>query len=202
MRRQGKMSRKNFAEETAAGLTLNAAENQAKPKLLPIISPEDRAEQLLIEYQACPNPNMMLYFYEESPQAWLCPCGRRNKSDEAFCGHCGVARTWLIEHTSDTYLAERIAERKGAEAVSWRPLPGAGTADEHSAENENEGRPEAGVRKAVLADTRLAGYEGSVLRRFWLYMLRYGSPKRRLILLPIGLILLLAAAALLITLSS
>lgn len=165
----------------------------------PIITAEDRAEQLLIEYQDTPNPELMLYFYESSPNIWLCPCGRRNRPEEAYCGHCGVSRRWLDEHTSDEYLAGKIIERKGEAAVKWQP---SSSADFFGEEEGSDGvRPASAdveIRRINFAETRLEDFFGSRFRRLWLYMVRFGTTRRRVLTAAvIGVTVILLAVLLL-----
>lgn len=174
----------------------------AKVRMEPLLTEEDRAEQLLLEYQDTPNPDLMLYFYKSGPKTWLCPCGRQNKQEEAFCGHCGVSRQWLEEHCSDRYLAEQIIARKGAAAVRWKEtLPEPSADKKIRGERPGPERPSLQIRTEALAETRLDGFFGGKLSRFWLYMVRFGTPRRRWLVLLTVLATALLAAGLLIQFS-
>ncbi len=163
--------------------------------LVPEISREDLVEQLLLEYQSAPNPGMMQYAYEVTRTDWQCPCGSRNLLARPFCGRCGVSRAWLQEHTSKTYLAERIAERKGQASVRWHTgetgrVPVI-SEDLLSVLKEDREEPEK-----LRIPTRLAGYEGNFLTKKLKYMSQFGTPARQLILGLVGLSVLILLAIL------
>ena len=142
---------------------LNEDENErVSTRMIPLLSAEERAEQLLKEYQKAPNPDLMLYMYESGPASWFCACGRENRNDEAFCGNCGVSRKWLEEHSSDTYLAKQIIAEKGEDAVRTQAFEV--PVREPESEEENAQRPEEAeqaARPEARAKTRLDGYGGS-----------------------------------------
>ncbi len=159
---------------------------------VPKINPEDRVEQLLIEYRDTPNPSMMMYFYEELEKTWLCPCARENSNAVNFCGNCGVSRQWLIKHTSDHYLARQIVERKGEDVLDWQKLSKQESLREnekmHSKRNEEKNKSS---KHTVRVATRLADYKSRGIRHFIQYMLLYATPRRRFLFLgSVGVLLL------------
>lgn len=174
-------------------------ETAAVPGRPPFITAEDRAEQLHLEYEETPNPERMLYAFEEYPDAWFCPCGSRNKPDESFCGNCGTSLLWLREHTSDRYLAEKILSRKGWEAFPVRKPEEPPVRQEAGGDRVG---PLLRIPAEPYAETRLEGLEGGKLRRFLLYMLPYGTNERRLLTIAVILTLFILLAILLIRIAA
>lgn len=186
---------------------------------IPRMSLEDKVEQLLIEYKETPNPERMLYFYEEMENSWICPCGKESAKEERFCGQCGVSREWLIRHTNEEYLASKIIRRKGKEAVLWQKLPadepqtiarstrsaeriqrlkerlGARTTNRQISEN----RPSINrVDKEEWVRTRLHNYSDHKILRFLQYMVIFGTSIRRFIVFVLLLLILLSTSVFLI----
>ncbi len=181
---------------------------------VPHIGPQDRAEQLLIEYQDTPNPQMMAFAYQETEDGWFCACGTEHSFEEKFCGHCGISRDWLIDHSNDFYLAREIMERKGEDRVKWV----AEEPEEDLAVDSAETWPEEAdlpiadpmeaykdfydqglirpQRVMVKVPTRLADYRGRSLKGVFQYFFVFAPAKRRA-LASLGLALFFVALAIL-----
>ena len=182
---------------------------------IPRIGPQDRAEQLLIEYQDTPNPQMMAFAYQETWDGWFCACGTQHRCEEKFCGHCGISRDWLVDHSKDFYLAQKIIERKGEDRVEWVAEEPEEDLDVDSAEdwagdedmlNEDPMetykdyydrgliRPQ---RVMVKVPTRLADYRGRSFKGLFQYFFVFAPAKRR-VLASLGLAVFFVALAILL----
>ncbi len=161
-------------------------------QMIPELAREDIVEQLLIEYKATPHPELMLYFYEVTPTYWQCACGQQHAHEHVFCGNCGVARKWLRDHTSTSYLASKIMERKGKDSVRWLSRN-----TERVPVISDEFLRLHAVRVDApeeVALTRLAGYEGNRLGKLLQYMGRYGTWRRRSLLAAVCLLMAIVLA--------
>lgn len=163
---------------------------------IPSVKQEDLVEQLLIEYQKTPNPQMMKYYFEEKNKSWFCPCGQENSKAVNFCGICGASRNWLREYTSESYLIDQIIARKGEENFKWQKIETRERLHEKSRQEKSEESQEKKIQPKVK--TRLADYEESGILHVLQYNVFFATKARRISFLSMLTFVLLSVATLLV----